>query len=668
MAVKAKRRKATPKIARRSVEVINDWGLHARPAAAIATEASKYDSDIVISHGKHSANAQSIAALLMLEAVKGTQLEIAADGSDADQAIAAIEEIFTSGFGEEYVILTGQGSKAGTVVGTAHVLYDSPDDVLHYAIKKASIPKEYARLAKAIATVKKEYKALTKNSDDPQIVEFQKLLLAMLKEEHVTKLPKTYIKADLINAEWALKISIEEITEQFRKRDEPVWQNRAQEYEQMLDRLIAALRTNRHRRKKSTAGAKQIIVTNNIGPAEVLEYYNAGYIGFVATGGSFNSHAAILARSLGMPAILAIENKALAQISEDAVLGLDSDSSKLHVKPTKDALEELRIQTKQTPKRPRRKVMPAKEAHTVSLDGVNLQVLANIEFVEEIELALRNGAVGIGLFRTEFFFLQKATPPTEEEQFTFYRDIIKKLKKRPVTFRTLDVGHDKMMAVPDADESPLGTRGIRLSLQDPNLFKVQIRAMLRASKYGDISIMLPMIGQVAEFERAYAYFLDAAKELGIKAADLPPLGAMIEIPGTVYILEDLAQKCDFFSIGSNDLIQYTLAVDRNNAQLAELADPWHPGVIALIRQIITKSVDLKVPLTMCGELAADPTMVKLFTALGLRNLSMIPAKMLEIRDTLSNYNIAANTLLADQITSSASMTEIKELVHQLDAC
>lgn len=656
------------KIARSTVEVINDWGLHARPAAAIAMLASDFNSEITINHGDLSASAQSVAALLMLEAVKGVDLTISAKGLDASEAVLKLVELFEQGFGEEHFVLKGQGTNCGTVIGAAHVLYDTPDDVPHYSIPKTKVDKECQRLSRAISEVRKEYNKLgTNKEDDPQVEAFKNLLLAMLQEDHVAKLPTHYIKKHLVNAEWALKLNIEQLTEQFLQRDDPVWQQRAEEYHQLLQRLVANMGSDSKQRARSKPGTRRIVVADSIGPAEVLEYYKAGYAGFVTSSGSFSSHAAILARGLGIAAIVAVDHKALIAIDEDELLALDSDASELHVKPGKEALARLRSQVSKAPKTKVKKTRSKKTniTRTMSRDGIRIKLLANIEFVEEIEVALKHGAEGIGLFRTEFLFLQNEELPSEDEQYELYRDVIKRLDGREVSFRTLDIGNDKMIGLQEADDSALGRRGIRLSLDQPEIFKPQLRALLRASKHGPMSIMLPMIGQVAEFNSALQFMHDTADELDIPQDQLPQLGSMVEIPGTAFIMRELASNCEFFSIGSNDLIQFTLAVDRNHAALADLASPCHPGVVSLLVRIIKEAQSVERPLTMCGELAADPSMVRLYCALGLRSLSMAPAMISEIRELLENYSIAGNTLQAGKIVQCQSLQQIAQMIAQL---
>lgn len=658
-------------IARKKAKVINDWGLHARPSANIASVARTFKSEITISYQGKQAPALSVASLLMLEAPNGAELLIEATGVDARPAALAIVAAFEHAFGEDHVVLKGQGTHCGTVVGAAHVSLDKPVDIPRYSILKSAVAAEKQRLKQAVAEVRKEFKSLVKTSDDAQVRDFQKLLLAILHEDHISVKPLAYIQKHLVNAEWALKVNVMEIIDQFNARDHPVWTSRANEYFQIMLRLISQLQSGVvKQRRRRKPGAGKIIIANDMGPAEVLEYHKAGYIGFATAVGSLNSHMAILARGLGIAAIVGLERNALLEITEDAILAIDSNASELHVKPGKAPLQQLRKQAAENSKQIKALATMRRTSgrpRTVTKDGVRIQLMANVGFLEEIDTALENGAEGIGLFRTEFLFMGSNGPLSEVEQYTTYRNVIERLEGRPVTFRTLDIGHDKLLQNGEstAGTTALGVRAIRYSLREPALFKEQLRALLRAAQHGPMKIMLPLISNESELTSALQLVKDSVIELELTKRQLPEIGIMIEIPGTVFILEQLAQSSDFFSIGSNDLIQYTLAVDRNEATLAGLADPFHPGVINLLGMIIHKSNVLAKPLTMCGELAADLGMLRFCCTLGLRTLSMNPAKLVEVHEALTNFNITKNVLVAGRIAKCSSTSKIKELLPNL---
>ena len=656
------------RIARQNVEVINDWGLHARPAAVVAQAAQAFASNLTIRNGDLSAPALSVASLLMLAAVKGSILEIEAEGPDAHEAVAALVGKFGTGFGEDHVVLTGQGTNCGIVIGEAHVLLREPDNITHYSITHANVANERKRLAAAIAAEKKECQGMITGNTTQIVRDFSNLLLAMLGDPHMSKLPSQYIEKKLVNAEWALKMCVADILVNFTKHDDPVWQSRADDYTQVMLRLVARMAVSKLRKSKKTRqNSRQIIVTGDVGIAEIIEYFRAGYGGLASSSGSSNSHAAILARGLNFPTIFALGHQTLEQVTEDTTLVLDSTTSELHIKPGSQSLQKLRKLTKSNKNVVKNKKMRVgNPPRTISRDGIRIRLLANIDVLDELEFALLAGAEGIGLFRTEFMYLNNDTPPGEEEQFNFYRKVIEKNRGLPITFRTLDIGHDKIngTVASAATSSPLGLRAIRYCLHEPIMFKNQLRALLRAANYGPMKIMFPMIGHIHEFANSLQLLDEAKAELNENIVYEPEIGTMIELPGTVFIMKGLAANCDFFSIGTNDLIQYTLAVDRNLSAVTDLADPRHPGVMFLLNLIISQAKQLNKPVTLCGEIATDISMVRLFCALGLREFSMNFNKIEEVRQAIGSFNIMRNAKEATDAVNSSSSGRIKELLEQ----
>ena len=665
----AQKNKEQHLIARQHVEVVNDWGLHARPAATIASIAAQYhDCEITLRLSNQSATALSVAAILMLEAVKGSNVEVIAQGSqNAPAAVKDIVKVIQQGFGEQHRVLKGEGISCSIAIGSAHVLLSEPDDIPHYSISNQKIADERKRHRAAVSTVKAEFTRLGVDQVDSQIAEFRQLLLQMLNEECFTKQPAALIRQQLVNAEWALKVCVGKITEQFTDRSNPIWQSRAEEYSLILMRLLSAMAVETPKSKKT--GANRIIVASDIGPAEVIEYHRAGYTGFVSSGGSSSSHAAIVARSMGLPAILAIEKINLEAIEEDMLLAIDSDVGELHILPTKEKIADLRKKAR-SDKDDSAQPVPRVGSPPLSLsrDGERIHIYANIDFLAEIDIAKQAGAEGVGLFRTEFMSLGQDTPPDEDEQLKIYSEVLHRFAPLPVTFRTLDIGYDKQLSSEhETSSSPLGMRAIRYSLQEPDQFKVQLRALLRASQVGsNMKIMLPMIGHEHELASAYVLLQEAASELGMQDTKLPDLGAMIEIPGTAYIMESLAKQSSFFSVGTNDLLQYTLAVDRNNAKLASLSNPAHPGFLALLGHIIATANQLNISITVCGELASDPTMVRFLVSLGLRELSMNPLQIAPIRENLRSFRIVRHQQIALQVVKCRSTEQAAELLTKFN--
>ncbi|MBF2734918.1 MAG: HPr family phosphocarrier protein [Betaproteobacteria bacterium AqS2] len=655
----SKRAKPSPgkRIAHAAVEVINDWGLHARPSAALGRLAKGFDAKITIRHDGRKASASSIAQLLILEAVKGSHLELEAEGPDAEEAIAALAGMFADGFGEDHRVLPGEGSRCGVAVGGVHILHQA-NDIPHYSIPKTAVAQEQKRLAQAIKDERRHVRELDKGGDR-LIAEFSSMMLGMLDEEHVAAQPAQQIRAGLVNAEWALKVCLDEVIEQFNASGNEVIQAHANDYSQMLLRLVGRMAATRRKRAKVREGTKRVVVSASVGAADVIDCYRAGYAGLVTSSGSYSSHAAILARGLGMPALFAVDAKALRGLAEDTQLILDSDAGELHVKPDKEVVKRF---AKKTARRRPPAARGKAPAATKTRDGVRVHLHANIEFLDELAPAYAAGAEGIGLYRTEFLFLNRDDEPGEEEQYVAYAAAVKGSGGRPVTFRTADIGHDKG-GDGSSHSSAMGLRGIRDSLRRPAAFKEQLRALLRASAHGPMRIMLPMVVHAAELDEAVRLLREAASETGQPPDRLPPVGVMIEIPGAVYAMPQLARRADFFAIGTNDLIQYALAVDRNLAEVAELADSCHPGVISLLARTVRQGKELGREVTMCGELAADPLMACLYCTLGLRGLSMGAGKIEAVRAALGRHSIRGRRRLAERLAAGGSAAEIRELLQ-----
>ena len=659
--------KAPHRIAHRTVEVINEWGLHARPSARLSNLAKGFKSTLTVSSGTGTADARSVSKLLILEAVKGTKLELEAAGTDANEALDAVSKLFASGFDEDHTVSFGEGTRCGIAVGTAHVLEGiRQGDIPHRQIRPSNIPAEHKRLANAVSLEAKHFRKMLLESPTNVAKEFAELLLAMIEDSCFRQDPRAYIANHHVNAEWALKICVDRVVADMTNED-PMWEMRAAEYRQLNDRLIARL-SKATRKVSARAGKGQIVVIPHIGPAEVLDFSRAGYAGFVTSGGSINSHAAILASNINFPGIFALDSSSLAEIDEDTHLVANSESGELHINPSKGVLSNLQKKAKETSKQASFLAKRSAPFHTVTRDGARINLYANSELLEEVDLAMDAGSEGIGLFRTEFLFISHDAIPSEDEQFETYRMVMEKSRNLPITFRTIDIGEEQMLGKGLGNDDPLGIRAIRFSLQNSVIFKQQLRALLRASSYGqgELKIMIPMISHLHELQEALRLLHQSADELGMSSNKLPEVGVMIEVPAAVFILDSLAQQADFFSIGSNDLIQYTLAVDRNEASLAPLADFHHPAVIMLIAKIIQDSIRLDKPVTLCGELAANPMMASFLCVLGLRNLSMAISNLSKVHDTLQGFSLARNAGLASKILDSTSAELNRELLGGLE--
>ncbi|MCY4325404.1 MAG: phosphoenolpyruvate--protein phosphotransferase [Betaproteobacteria bacterium] len=660
---------ASHPIIRRQITVVNDWGLHARPCAAIATEAGKHDCDIQITNGKKAASANSVAQLLMLEAHNGTLLTVTARGQRARQAIDAISEIIGGGFGERHLVLKGIGNKCGIALGRARLQAADHSDIPHFTIGKGSIAAEQRRLRNALQAVRRQFEQLSAGGDmpDAEIDEFRHLLLAMLDDALFSKEPLKLIASENANAEWALKLALDPVLAALKNSPEELLQARYSDYSRLMQRIIAQLdRAKVPRRRRR--GINHVLISIELGPAEVVEAVRAGYEGLVAADGTRTSHATILSRSLLVPAIVGCGEQIFEQINENDMLIVDSDGGLLHVNPSDEVCQRHRqIAREQEEKRKSAtrqsgKVPPSTETR----DGHRIQLLANIEVPEEIPNCHKQGVEGIGLFRTESLFLEKDEIPGEEDQYQIYRRVLAEMAPLPVTFRTMDLGYDKSIGKMSATVSAMGLRGIRYCLRNPELFKSQLRALLRAAPAGNMRIMLPMVGTAEEVQATRALIEDGRAELDLQDQPTPQIGVMIEIPATIHLINSLAQTCDFFSVGSNDLVSYLLAIDRRESQLSNQHDPRHPAVISALKDILQRARQTGKPVTLCGEIAGDTGFARLLATLGLASLSMVPDRIMPMRKLLKQTSLKSLEHAVGKACQATDSEQIVEIMSGFD--
>ena len=661
---------ASHPIIRRRITVVNDWGLHARPCAAIATEAGRHDCRIDISNGKSSASANSVAQLLMLEAHNGTVLTITAcGGNGAQQAMDAISEIIGGGFGERHLVLKGIGNERGIALGRARLQASGHSDIPHFTIGRNAVAAEQKRLRNALQAVRSQFERLSAGDDmpDAEIGEFRHLLLAMLDDELFSKEPLKLIAQEHANAEWALKLSIDPVLEALKNSPEELMRTRYSDYSRLMQRIIAQLdRAKVPRRRRR--GINHILISIELGPAEVVEAVRAGYEGLVAADGTRTSHATILSRSLSVPAIVGCGEQIFEQIGENDMLIVDSDKGLLHVNPSDEVCQQHRQMARQQGKGRRSAAgRPARRPpRTETRDGHRIHLLANIEVAEEIPNCHQQEVEGIGLFRTESLFLEKEEIPGEEEQYQIYKRVLADMAPLPVTFRTLDLGYDKSVGRMSATVSAMGLRGIRYCLRNPDLFKSQLRAMLRAAPAGNMRIMLPMVGTCEEVSATRDLIDDARSELGLQDQPLPQIGVMVEIPATIHLLNSLARVSDFFSIGSNDLVSYLLAIDRRESQLSDQHDPRHPAVISSMKDIIGRARQTGKPVTLCGEIAGDIRFARLLASLGLDSLSMVPDRIMPMRKLIGETSLETLKPLTSRICQAAGSQQVSRLLERLE--
>jgi phosphotransferase system enzyme I (PtsI) len=569
----------------------------------------------------------------------------------------------------------------GIAIGRAHLLRPAARDVKHYLVAEEKVEAEVARLTAAINTVNEELQTVRRDlpPDAPsELAAFIDVHALILADPIIAEHPLKIIRSRHYNAEWALLTQIDELSAQFDEIEDAYLRERKNDIlqvgERILKQLTGSASTLPTPADSGETSAQMIVVAHDISPADMLQFRDRAFVGFVTDLGGQNSHTAIVARSLDIPAAVGMSN-ASALISEDDWIIIDGDAGIVIVDPAPIVLEQYRESQSQL-LRERKKLGKLRKTPAITRDGTHIHLLANIELPEDCVGALDAGAVGVGLFRSEFLFMGRtghaAKLPSEDEQFESYRKAVVAMKGRPVTIRTLDVGADKPL---DKDEETslnpaLGLRAIRYCLSEPQMFLTQLRAILRASAYGPINLLIPMLAHAFEIdqtllliEQAKAQLRDAKKKFDTKI----PVGAMIEIPAAALTLPLFIKRLDFLSIGTNDLIQYTLAIDRVDHEVAHLYNPLHPAVLQLLAMTISAGAKADIPVAVCGEVAGDIKLTRLLLGLGLREFSMHPAQLLAVKQEILNSDISLLEPPVKKILRNYEAVAIAEAVERLRA-
>ncbi|HMX11071.1 MAG TPA: phosphoenolpyruvate--protein phosphotransferase [Burkholderiaceae bacterium] len=542
----------------------------------------------------------------------------------------------------------------GVAIGRAVLVASSRVDVAHYFISPSEIPAEVRRLRRARDLVDAELEALKREvpADVPaELVALLDVHLMLLRDESVAEATRQWIVERHYNAEWALSAQLEVLGRQFDEMEDDYLRERKADIEQVVERLLLALSSRPTRRSKALSveardfGGEDplVLVANDISPADMLQFKGCVFTGFVTDVGGRNSHTAIVARSLDIPAVVGAREASRLVQQDDWVI-IDGDSGLLIVDPSPIVLDEYRFRQRQAHLE-RERLARLRHRPSVTLDGQRVELLANIELPGDCSAALQAGAEGVGLFRSEFLFMNReGALPDEEEQYEAYRSAVRAMDGLPVTIRTVDIGSDKPLDRMSVSElrhehqlnPALGLRAIRWSLADPAMFEVQLRAVLRAAADGPVKLLFPMLSSVQEIRATLASVARVRQQLTATGTPFGPveLGAMIEVPAAVVILPTFLRHFDFVSLGTNDLIQYTLAIDRSDESVAHLYDPWHPAVLGLVSQTIRQAIAAGKGVCVCGETAGDPDFTEWLLAVGLRSFSMHPAQLPTIKQRI----------------------------------
>ena len=579
--------------------------------------------------------------------------------------------------------LVGSGVAHGIAVGRAHLLAPSELDVRQYTIERRDVLHEISRLTTAFNVVREELDELKSGiapNAPSEVRAFLDLHRLILGDALLAEAPRDLIRGRLINAEWALTIQLEQLVKQFDAIDDEYLRERSTDVRQVVERVVNALAGGRPTRvaftKQLAPGERLILIAQDLAPADVLHLKDRADVdlaGFVTELGGPTSHTAILARSLGLPAVVGAEN-ARSIIQEGDLVVIDADFDAVIVNPSDEELADFGKRVRDEGEH-RVQLRKLKGKISRTRDGIAIELQANIELPEDARDALEAGADGIGLFRSEFLFMDRDELPTEDEQYEAYAKVARAMKGKPVVIRTLDIGADKVLneaareslgmgrGAPRPESNPaLGLRAIRYCLAYPELFLTQLRAILRASEVGTLRILVPMLAHMHEVEQALAFVAQAKQQLRERRRKYDgrvQIGGMVEVPAAALSVPQLVQKLKFLSIGTNDLIQYTLAIDRADSSVAHLYDHLHPAILRLIAQTIKQCSKAKVPVSICGELAGELEMTELLLGMGLRQYSMHPSQILPLKERLFTLSTKDSARLAARVLRQSDPVKIK---------
>jgi phosphotransferase system enzyme I (PtsI) len=553
----------------------------------------------------------------------------------------------------------GRGVAKGYAIGRAVVMGAAALEVAHYRLSPDLVRAEKKRFTAALKATRLDLKELAQSlpSDAPRdldaMLDVHAMLLTdpLLAEETLTLIEERHY-----NAEWALTTQGQLLADQFSSIDDEYLRERGSDVRQVVERVLHTLAGTRSLAALDhfqNAQEPLIVVAHDISPADMIRLRGAQFAGFVTDLGGPTSHTAIVARSMGVPAVVAV-GLARQIICDGDLLIIDGEQGAVWVNPSPRQVADYQAISQQYSEE-RAALISIKDLDAQTLDGITVDLQANIELPDEVELVLANGAQGIGLFRSEFLFMGRQDLPSEQEQFEAYKFVVQTMAGKPVTIRTLDIGADKTLDGEKtvATNPALGLRAIRYCLARPDMFMTQIRALLRASAFGRVRILIPMITNMQEVLAAQQIIRVAQKDLtaqSINYAENIEIGGMVEVPAMAIAIEPFAQAFDFLSIGTNDLIQYTLGIDRTDSDVSNLYDPLHPAVLRLIASTINAGVRFNKPVSLCGEMAGDASMTKLLLGLGLTEFSMQPRQILDVKAmVLQSHTNALRTAVASSL-------------------
>ncbi len=575
------------------------------------------------------------------------------------------------------VKLYGMGVSRGIAIGKVHVILSDQVDILEHYIDQSQIESEINRLQQAVEKAKTQLSAVRDQipeTTSADIVGFIDAHLLMLNDAILINEPIRKIREKLYSAEWALKLQRDALVSIFEEMDDSYLRTRKDDIEHVINRILRILlnHSTLAHEKSDNKLEGYVVLADDLTPADTVLMQHNGILAFATEYGGPTSHTAILARSMGIPAIISLR-QAVRSVEEDDLVIVDGEKGIFIIDPDEKTLAFYR-QEQDKFNNYYASLNNLVDTSASTIDSTTIVLQANIELPRDFESVRKVGAAGVGLYRTEFLYMNRESPPDEEEHFQTYRKVIDILDGLPLTIRTLDLGADKQVdggrsSGPVQSNPALGLRAIRLCLKEPELFRPQLRAILRVSAHGPVRILIPMLSNVQEIEQVFLMIDEIKAELKTQAIPFDSsvaIGAMIEVPAAAICADIFAEKLAFLSIGTNDLIQYTMAIDRVNDEVNYLYEPLHPAVLRLIKMVLDAGNNANIPVSMCGEMAGDCQFTRLLLSLGLRDFSIHPANLLEVKQIITRSDLRKMANIETELLGAKSGADVSKILENID--